>query len=179
VGDDPWTQKVERFGRGVAVRNEGAQETGFLRLLKDGHGPLGGDERFVVAGNDEARVRFAGGIHQLFRRDFLDRRDRRLIAQRLAGDPVLAVGTMEIAAHHAEGQRVAARMNVEERLLLHRVALQRGHVTERHAQPAALMETNFAYAATPLADQTAMPARETADAIALHFPERTDRGVAI
>ena len=45
----------------------------------------------------------------------------RVIAQRLRGEPILAVGAVEIAAKHTEGQRVGARQHVEEGLFLHRV----------------------------------------------------------
>ena len=86
---------------------------------------------------------------------------------------------MEIAAHHAEGQRVAAGMHMEKRLFLDRIALQRRHVAERHPQLSALIETHFADAAPAFADQTAMSAGEAADTVALGFPERASLRVAV
>ena len=54
--------------------------------------------------------------------------DRIGVAERLGRQPVLAVPAVQIAAQHAEGERVGAGQGVEERFLLDRVALQRAHV---------------------------------------------------
>lgn len=72
---------------------------------------------------------------------------------------------MQIAAEHPKGQRVRTRQNMEERLFLGWIAGQRGDVVSRHAQVPALVEANFADAAFPDFDQTAMAAGIT--------PERT------
>ena len=56
VGDNPRAQEIQHLGGGVAVRDEGAGQPGFLGLLKDGHGPFGGDERLVVAGHHQPRA---------------------------------------------------------------------------------------------------------------------------
>src|SRR5262249_23770554 len=72
----------------------------------------------------------------------------------------------KIATHHAEGQGVAAGVDVEERLLLDRVALQTGDVAERHLEPAGFVEADLADAAQSVADQAAMAARQPADAVA-------------
>ena len=78
------------------------------------------------------------------------------------GEPVLAVAAVEIAAQHAEGQRVGAGQHVEEGLFLDRVALQAGHVAPGHAQLAVLVEAHLADAAPPGADQAAVPAGQAA-----------------
>src|SRR6185436_11213570 len=98
---------------------------------------------------------------------------------RLAGHPILAIGTMKITAHHAEGQRVAPRMNVKERFLLDRIALERGDVTEGDLKLAVLIEPHLADAATPFADQTAMPARDTSNLAIFGVPEFAHDGAAI
>ena len=179
VSHNPGAQKVQRFGRGVAVGDESAEQTGGLGLLKHGDGPFGGDQRLVIARHDKACFQFARGRDELFRRDCLEGRDRRFVAQCLAGDPVLTVGTMEIASHHSEGERVTAGVHVEKRLLLDRVALQRRDVAERNPQLRALIETHFANAASAFADQTAMAAGGATDTVAFGFPECANRRVAV
>ena len=74
-------------------------------------------------------------------------------------------------AHHAEGQRVAPRMNVKERFFLDRIALQGRDVTEGNLKLAVLIEAHFANPATPFANQTAMPARDTANLAICGVPE--------
>ena len=134
VGDNPGAEKIEHLRRGVAVGDKGTIKPGRACLLEDGDGPFGGDERFVVAGHDEPGPFALGDVDELPRRDLAHRHRRGRVAQGLAGDPVLAIGTMQIAAHHAEGQGIAAGMDVKKRLLFDRIALQPGHVTERNAQ---------------------------------------------
>src|SRR2546421_9641328 len=58
----------------------------------------------------------------------------RVVSQRLAREPVLAVAAVEVASQHAEGERVGAGEGVEERLLLGRIALQRGDVARGDIQ---------------------------------------------
>ena len=151
-----------------------------LACSKDRDGPFGGDERLVVAGDDQARAqppagarRVAAGVTAWMGASAA------VVAQGLAGDPVLAVGAMKIAAHHAERQRIAAGIDVEERLLLDRVALHAGDVAERHAQLAAFVEAHLANAAMPRADETAMAAGDATNALALGPPQRTDGRVAV
>ena len=131
VGDDPRAQEIQHLGCGVAVRDEGAGQPGFPGLLEDGDRPFGGDERLVVARHHQPRAQPPASAHQLLRGDGLDGRQGGVIAQRLAGDPVLAIGAVKIAPHHPEGQRVGAGIHMEERLLLDRVALHARDVAER------------------------------------------------
>src|SRR5439155_570517 len=78
----------------------------------------------------------------------LRRRDaRRGIAQRLRGQPVLAVAAVKVAAEHAEGEAVLAGQDVEERFLLDRVRLERRHVAGGDHQRAALVPAHLADAA--------------------------------
>ena len=86
---------------------------------------------------------------------------------------------MEIASHHAEGERVAPGIHMEKRLLLDRVALQRRRVTKGHSQLSALIETHLANAASAFPDQTAMATGKAADAVAFDLPECTDPRVAV
>src|ERR1019366_7783495 len=94
----------------------------------------------------QLRVQSPGRAHQLLRGDGLEGRLRGVGAQGLAGDGVLAVGTMEIAPEHPERQRVRAGIDMEERLLLDRVALNASDVAKWDAQLAALVEAHAATA---------------------------------
>ena len=158
VGDNPGAQEIEHLGRGVAVRDEGAVEARFPGFAEDGHGPFGGDERLVVARHDQARAQAPAAGHQLPRGDGLDGGQRGVIAQGLAGNPVLAVGTVEVAAHHPERQRVAARIHMEEGLLLDRVALHARDVAKGNAQLAVLVEAHTANPMAPGGDEAAVAA---------------------
>src|SRR5262249_34410117 len=166
VGDDPGPQEVEHFGRGVAVGDEGAGEPGGAGLAENGDGPFGGDQRLVVAGDDQAGPFAPGGRDELAGTDGPDRSDRILITQCLRCDPILTITAMQVATHHAEGEGVAAGVDVEERLLLDGVALQTGDVAERHLEPAGLIEAHLADAAQAVADEAAMAARQTTNAVA-------------
>src|SRR5207302_9324716 len=84
------------------------------------------------------------------------------VAQRLAGEPVLAVAAVEVAPQHAEGERVRAGEGVEERLLLGGSALQRGQVSYWRVEESDLVEAHLADAAPARFDETAMPAGEAA-----------------
>ena len=94
-----------------------------LCLLEHVDRPLAGDQRLVVARDDARRAVLDREIDELpSASSSLRRRDGVGVAEHLARHPVLAVAAVEIAAEHAEGQRVGAGQDVEERLLLDRVA---------------------------------------------------------
>jgi hypothetical protein len=88
---------------------------------------------------------------------------------------------VQIAAHHAEGQGVAAGEDVEEGLLFYGVALHAGDVAEGDFELAVVIVANFANAALAGADQAAMAASEAANAVTLYSPKlgRTVRGVLV
>ena len=132
VSLDPRLQIVEDLRRGVAVGDKGTGQPRSLSLCKYGDGPFRGDQRLVVAGNHEPGLFARGHGHELLRSNRPHRSVRGLVAQGLTRDPVLAIGAVQVAAKHAEGQGIAARVDVEEWLLLHRVALERGNVAERY-----------------------------------------------
>ena len=101
---------------------------------------------------------------QPFGRGFERRRDRLRIAQRLRRHPVLAVAAVQVAAEHPEAVSQRARVRVEERLLLDRIALHAADVAPRHPQPPALVEAHLADADGAVGQGTAMAARVTAQA---------------
>jgi hypothetical protein len=70
---------------------------------------------------------------------------------------------MEVAAQHAEGERVGAGQRVEEGLLLHRIALQCGDVASGDQQPATLVEAHPADAPPALPNEAAVPAGDAAE----------------
>jgi hypothetical protein len=80
---------------------------------------------------------------------------------------------MEVATHHSKSQRVTSRINMKERLLLDRIALDSSDVTKRHTQLAALIESNPANASLPLANKAAMTACNASDTRSFYLPERT------
>jgi len=94
--------------------------------------PFGRDEGLVVRAHHQPGILPLGQRHQRIGGDVVRVGAGALVPQRLGGEPVLAVAAMEVAAQHAEGERVGAGEDVEERLLLDRVALERGDVAAGH-----------------------------------------------
>ena len=103
--------------------------------------------------------------------DWYDLRLGGIITQGLAGHPVLAIRAMEIAPQHAERQRVAARVKVEEWLFLDGIALEPSYIAEWHTQFAVLMEAHLADSASPFGDEASVPAGETAETVTLPVKE--------
>jgi hypothetical protein len=52
---------------------------------------------------------------------------------------------VQVAPEHADAVREGAWIGMEERLLLDRIALHAADVSERHAQPTAIVESHFAH----------------------------------
>src|SRR5262249_22632085 len=117
------------------------------RLGEDGDGPLRGDERLVVARDDEPGPLSYRDADESFRRDRLRLRRRGSIAKGLTREPVLAVAAVVVAAEHPECERIGTGLDMEERLLLDRIALQRPDVAPRHAELARLVRPDLADAA--------------------------------
>src|SRR5262245_27165832 len=65
VGPDPGAEVVEHLRGGVAVGDEAADQAGGGGVAEDLDGPLGGDQRLVVAGDDQARALAPGDGDQL------------------------------------------------------------------------------------------------------------------
>jgi hypothetical protein len=72
---------------------------------------------------------------------------------------------MEVAAQHAERERLGSGQEVKERLFLDRVDLQSSHVSMRHAKRSVAIEANLADSTRTRGNQTAMSAGEAADAV--------------
>src|SRR5439155_25788849 len=108
--------------------------------------------RLVVTGDHEPGFFALAHGNQLRRADRPHGSIGGLVTQGLAGEPVLTVAAMQVTAQHAEGQGVAARVDMEKRLLFHRVALQTADVTERHLELTAFVEADLADAALARAD---------------------------
>src|SRR3954466_9861381 len=85
---------------------------------------------------------------------------------------------MQVAAEHPEAVRESTRIGMEERLLFHRVALDAGDVSPRHAQPAAVVEAHLAHAEGAGRDRTLMPARMAPQAIPIERLDQFGRRVA-
>ena len=109
-------------------------ETGRLRFLEHRDRPLAGDQRLVVGADDDARALPQRIADERFRRwRSSGGATAARIAQRLRRHPVLAVAAVQVAAEHAEAVGERARMRVEERLLLDRIALHAADVAPGHA----------------------------------------------
>src|SRR5436309_2203898 len=93
------------------------------------------------------------------------RRHRVRIAQRLRGNPILAIAAMEIASQHAKAERQPSRTRVEKRFLLYGIALNAAYVAPGDHEPAALVEAHLAYAESSIRNRAAMPACVTTHAL--------------
>ena len=159
-------QEIEDLRRAVAVRNESGDEAGGFGFFENGDGPFAGDERLVVGADQNFCALIKGVADQRFGRRGDGGRDGIRIAQGLRGDPVLAVGAMEIAAQHAEAVGQRAGIGVEERFLFDGIALHAGGVSPGNIQCAAAVEADFADAGLTIGDGAAVAAREAANAVA-------------
>ncbi len=95
-------QVVEHPLGAVSVADVGAEQSRRPGLAEDRHRPLRRDQRLVVGRGEDRRVPAPGERDELRRRDLLGQGDRIGIPDRLRGDPVLAVGAVEVAAEHPE-----------------------------------------------------------------------------
>src|SRR5205823_4306511 len=120
---NPRANEIQRLGRGVPVRYEAASKPGLDAALENRLRPFSRDQWFVVTGYNEFGMAVPGNSDKLLGRHRTHRRQRCRVAQRLAGRPILAIRAMEIATHHAKGERVTSRIDVEVGLLLDRIAL--------------------------------------------------------
>src|ERR1019366_8911254 len=91
----------------------------------------------------------------------------------------LAIRTMKIAAQHAEGERVAAGMHMEERLFLPRTTSHAVSVAKRHAQLAAFIEAYLANPAPTRRYQAPVTARHATNPAVLRFPKHAHAGVMV
>ena len=152
---------------------QAAQRTGARLMVSSYNEPLITAEWAAAV----FRESMPAGVHELLRRDGSDLRQRGVIAQGLAGDPVLAVRAVKIAPHHSESQRIGSRIDMEERLLLDRITLHARDIAERHAQLAVLIEADPANAVPPRTDETAVPAGDATNPLPLGLPQRSNRRV--
>ena len=156
---------IEDLLGAVAIADVGADEIGLRRLLEHGDRPLRGDERLVVGRGEDRRPGPPGQRNKVRGGRSIGPRYRVRVADRLRGDPVLTVPTVEVAPQHPEGQCSGSGQRMEERLLLDRVDLQRPDVSPRDLEPAPFVETNPADSGAPLRDEAAMTA-----GVAAHRP---------
>ena len=162
---DPRPDVVQHARRAVAVRDVRGQQTCGSRFLEDGHRPFARDQGLVVRRDDDARAETACVADDVGGLRIDRRRDGRRIAKRLRRHPVLTVRAVEIAAEHAEAVRERARMGVEERLLLDRIALDAADVAPRHLQGSTFVESNFADAGRALRYRALMATRVAAQTV--------------
>jgi hypothetical protein len=148
-------------------------------MLENLDRPLAGDQRLVVGADHHLGAAPDGVANQILRSRTQWRRYRRGVAQRLRGDPVLAIRAVEVASEHAEAVSERARIDVKKRLLLNRIALHAADVAPRDVQLAALIETDFADTDRTVRQRTAMAAGEASKSpvrqpfVELAFPRFT------
>src|ERR1700676_4055943 len=99
----------------------------------------------------------------------LRRRDGTGVAQGLRRDPVLTVGAVEIASHHAEAVGEGSGVGVKEGFLLDGIALGSGGVSPGDVECAATVVADFAASGLAFGDGAAGSAGETAQAIVLEL----------
>ena len=154
---------AEDLGRPVAVGDIAAGDSFRLRSGEHLHGPLARDEGFVVGADHHGRPAAFRDGDDLLRLDIPRWGESLAVAQRLGGQPVLAVGTMVIAAQHPEGERDGAGEGVEERLLFDRIHLQARHVASRDVEDAIPVVADSADAVEAVGDHAAVAAGIAAD----------------
>jgi hypothetical protein len=94
-------------------------------------------------------------------------RDRLRVAQCLRGNPVLAIGAVQVTSEHAKAVGERSGVSMEKRLLLDRVALHSAHISPRHVQGSTLVVADLAYSGLSLSNGAAVPAGKAADAVTL------------
>ena len=129
-------------------------------------GPVGGYEGFVVGTDDDGDVVGDGEANEVVGSTHARERDGVVVAQGLAGDPILAVGTVEVTAEHAKGEGVAPGIGVPEGFLFDGVDLESGDVAPGDAEFAGAVETDSAHAGFAVADEAAVATGEATDGIA-------------
>jgi hypothetical protein len=99
-------QPVEHFGRCVAVADEAGLEPVLLGALEDRRAPFDGDERLVVGADHDGHLALEREAHDVVPRHGPEPLRSVRVAQDLRRIPVLAVVAVQVAAEHAEGQRL-------------------------------------------------------------------------
>src|ERR1700694_3732399 len=140
----PGADVLEDLSGGVAVGSVTSAKPARPRALENLDRPLGRNKGFVVRGGDHGGALSLRDVDQLLWRDVHGLRERTRVAQRLRGDPVLAIRAVQVTAEHAEGERIGAWKRVKERLLFDRIALKGTDVPPWHHQHAATVVSDLA-----------------------------------
>ncbi len=121
-----------------------------------------------------------GEIDELLGRGEPGRRDGFDVAEHLAGDPVLAIAAVVVAAEHAEGEGVGTGQDVEEGLFLDGVAGEASRRSRRGPEDAIFVEADAADAVAAGLDEAAVAAGEALDvAVGLVLDQRLGSGSAV
>ena len=168
----PWPYVGEDLGGGVSVGDEAGDQAGGLGLAENRDGPLGGDQRFVVGADQRRRTLPQGQPDQAGRRGGAEIQARSGVAQRLRGNPVLAVPAVEVAAQHAEAEGARPGKGVKEGLLLDGIATGGMDVPVRGLQPPAAVETDLANPGEPGWNGAAVAAGVAFDAVPVERPPK-------
>ena len=175
---EPRAQVFEDLRRSVAVGDEAGDESGGFGWFENGYGPFAGDERLVVGADENLCALGERILHKVLWRGRVWRRDGVGIAQGLRSHPVLTVGAVKIAAQHSEAVGEGAGMGVEERLLLHGIALGSGGVSPGDIEGAAAVVADFADSGLAFGDGAAVSAGEAAEAVVAELFDKGGVGFA-
>src|SRR5258708_3678072 len=165
---NPWANIVEYLRRGVAVGDERGFQSCCLGFFENSDGPLGRNQRLIVGTYEDFCALVECIAHQQLRRSLQRWRDRLRVAQGLRGNPVLAIGAVQVTAQHAKAVSQGSRVSVEKRLLLDRIALHSAHISPGHVQGSTLVVADLAYSGLSLSNGAAVPARKAANTIPLN-----------
>ncbi len=155
-------QELHHLRGVVSVGDEGGGQSRIPGQPEHLRGPFRGNQRLVVGGGHRQRARGLGVHHDFLGADGLGAGLRRIVAQGLACDPVLAITTMEVASQHAKRERPRARQGMKEWLLLDGIVLQSGHVAPGAVERSAPVEAHLAHPLGALGNPAAVPAGHAA-----------------
>ncbi len=131
------------------------------------------NRRLGVGVGNRGRARTLGRLHQVGRRHLFTG-NLLALARRLGQGVVLAKGAGQVAAHGAEGKRVAARIKMVQRLFFHRVEIGRRHpVVDQGEKLAPLVDAHAAASASAVFDAAEMRAKTAGHTAVRQFlPQR-------
>src|SRR6516162_1301458 len=155
----PGREVLEHLRSTVTVGNESSCQADRLRFLEDRPRPLGGDQWLVVGADEDSGALCQCLLYQHIRLytcwwDYGVR-----VANRLRSNPILAIGTVKVAAKHAEAVGESPTIGMEERFFLNGITLYAAYIPPRYVERTPAIETDFADSHLPVGNGTAVSAR--------------------
>src|SRR5215470_6999985 len=165
----PRPQVFEYLRGAVSVGNKSGDQSSRTCFLKDSHGPFAGDQRFVVRADDDP-ASLAQRIENKFCWcDPHQASNSGGIAQGLGGDPILAIGAVQITAEHSEAVGECSWISMKEGFFLDWIALDAADIAPRDIESSVSIEANLANSELLVGDLATMPARKTPHPLAVEL----------